>query len=90
MRTMVKWKVDEAVEHLNELQDTLKEMQKDKSGIKPTTIKWLAGEIRIAIEMLGGIDEQDIIDAQQEKNRDYALDNTRGTWTSEQSRRKEK
>jgi len=38
----------------------------------------------------GELHEQDIIDAQQEKNRDYALDNTRGTWTSEQSRRKEK
>ena len=36
------------------------------------------------------IDEQDVMDAEQEKNRAYALDNTIGTWTSEQSRRKEK
>ena len=54
MRTIVKWKVDNAITHLDELQDILKEMQQDKYGIKPTTIKWLAGEVRMAIEILGG------------------------------------
>jgi hypothetical protein len=58
MRTIVKWKVDNAITHLDELQDILKEMQQDKSGIKPTTIKWLAGEIRMAIEILGGKEDE--------------------------------
>ena len=58
MRTIVKWKVDNAIRHLDELQDILKEMQQDKSGIKPTTIKWLAGEIRTAIETLGGKEDE--------------------------------
>tara|TARA_R110002051_G_scaffold874_1_gene4192 strand:+ start:12531 stop:12707 length:177 start_codon:yes stop_codon:yes gene_type:complete len=58
MRTIVKWKVDNAITHLDELQDILKEMQQDKSGIKPTTVKWLAGEIRMAIKMLGGKEDE--------------------------------
>jgi len=58
MRTIVKWKVDNAITHLQELQDILKEMQQDKSGIKPTTIKWLSGEIGMAIEILGGKEDE--------------------------------
>ena len=58
MRTIVKWKVDNAITHLDELQDILREMQQDKYGIKPTTIKWLAGEVRMVIEILGGKEDE--------------------------------
>tara|TARA_R110002051_G_scaffold20896_1_gene56261 strand:- start:802 stop:987 length:186 start_codon:yes stop_codon:yes gene_type:complete len=57
MRTVVKWKVDDAVDMLKDLVDLI---ESDDTSIKDTTKKWLSYEINKAIEMLGGkIDEQD-------------------------------
>lgn len=55
MRTIVKWKVDNAITHLDGILDLI---EKGESGIKPTTIKWLAGEIRMTIEILGGKEDE--------------------------------
>lgn len=56
MRTIIKWKVDDAVYTLKDLVDLI---ESDDTNIKATTKKWLSYEINKAIEMLGGIDEQD-------------------------------
>jgi hypothetical protein len=58
MRTVVKWKVDDAVDMLKDLVDLIESNEinfvVDDTSIKDTTKKWLSYEINKAIEMLGG------------------------------------